>query len=57
MVATSPTTAAAVERELLEWTVAWTALSASWFADDGRSDEEQRVLRIGALARARLGFR
>lgn len=45
------------ERELLEWTVAWTALSASWFADDGRSDEEQRVLRIGALARARLGFR
>ncbi|MET0715729.1 MAG: aminoglycoside phosphotransferase family protein [Mycetocola sp.] len=40
---------------LLEWTVAWTGLSASWFAEDGNANEEHRALRIGALAEARLG--
>jgi streptomycin 6-kinase len=40
---------------LLEWTVAWTALSASWSAEGGNTAEEQRTLRIGALAEARLG--
>ena len=40
--------------ELLEWTVAWTALSASWFAVDGNIDDEERALRIGALAEASL---
>jgi streptomycin 6-kinase len=39
---------------LLEWTVAWTGLSASWFAEDGNANDEHRVLRIGALAEARL---
>lgn len=48
--------AAIPERELLEWTIAWTALSASWFADDGRDDDERRILRIGALAEARLSI-
>ncbi|MET0783760.1 MAG: aminoglycoside phosphotransferase family protein [Leifsonia flava] len=43
------------ERLLLEWTVAWTALSASWFAADGDGDADSRALRIGALAEARLG--
>ncbi|MET4639369.1 aminoglycoside phosphotransferase family protein [Mycetocola sp. 2940] len=39
---------------LLEWTVAWTGLSASWLAEDGDAGEERRALRIGALAEARL---
>lgn len=39
---------------LLEWTVAWTGLSASWLAADGNADDGQRPLRIGALAEARL---
>ena len=42
------------ERSLLEWTVAWTALSASWFAADGNTADERNALRIGALAEARL---
>lgn len=40
---------------LLAWTVAWTALSACWHAEDGKPGEERRALRIGALAEARLG--
>jgi streptomycin 6-kinase len=40
--------------ELLEWTVAWTGLSASWFAEDGNARDERNALRIGALAEARL---
>ncbi|MBG6237128.1 streptomycin 6-kinase [Mycetocola sp. CAN_C7] len=39
---------------LLEWTVAWTGLSASWFAADGTRENERRALRIGTLAEARL---
>lgn len=39
---------------LLEWTVAWTALSASWLAEDGNAGEEHRALRIGGLAEERL---
>ena len=42
---------------LLDWTVAWTGLSASWFAADNDTDEEQRALRIGALAEAGLAAR
>jgi streptomycin 6-kinase len=42
---------------LLEWTVAWTGLSASWSAEDGHTDDEQRTLRIGALAEACLATR
>ncbi len=43
------------EAALLEWTVAWTGLSASWFAADGDQSAEARALRIGALAEALLG--
>ena len=46
--------AAVDETVLLEWTVAWTGLSASWFATDGNTVDEQRALRIGALAERRL---
>ncbi|MFU8945302.1 aminoglycoside phosphotransferase family protein [Mycetocola zhadangensis] len=42
------------ERALLEWTVAWTALSASWFAADGAVEDEHNALRIGVLAERRL---
>jgi streptomycin 6-kinase len=35
---------------LLEWTVAWTGLSASWLAVDGNTGDERRALRIGSLA-------
>lgn len=42
------------EALLLQWTVAWTGLSASWSADDGKTADEKRALRIGALAEARL---
>jgi streptomycin 6-kinase len=45
------------ETELLEWTVAWTGLSASWFATDGAHADEARALRIGALAERRLADR
>ena len=38
------------EAVLLDWTVAWTGLSASWFAADGNTVAEERALRIGALA-------
>jgi streptomycin 6-kinase len=44
------------EPTLLEWTIAWTGLSASWFAADGNSAAEQRALRIGALAGRRLAI-
>lgn len=46
--------AAIPARSLLEWTMAWTALSASWSAADGNTAEEEDALRIGALAEARL---
>lgn len=42
------------ETALLEWTVAWTGLSASWHAEGGARADEERALRIGALADARL---
>ena len=44
------------ETALLQWTVAWTGLSASWFAADGATDDEERALGIGALAEARLNY-
>lgn len=37
-------------QSLLEWTVAWTGLSASWHAADGNTVDEENALRIGALA-------
>ncbi|PWC07663.1 aminoglycoside phosphotransferase family protein [Mycetocola zhujimingii] len=43
------------ESTLLEWTVAWTGLSASWAAEDRDVAAEQRALRIGAIAEASLG--
>lgn len=44
-------TAAFVTRtELLRWTLAWTALSACWFAADGSAADVERILRISALA-------
>lgn len=42
------------ETALLEWTVAWAGLSASWSAEDGAMADEERTLRIGALAEALL---
>ncbi|MCP2032040.1 streptomycin 6-kinase [Okibacterium sp. HSC-33S16] len=45
------------EIELIEWTVAWTGLSASWFAADGNHAAEAQALRIGALAERRLASR
>lgn len=42
------------ETTLIEWTIAWTGLSASWFAADGAHEHEARALRIGALAERRL---
>lgn len=41
-------------RSLLEWTVAWTGLSASWLAAEGNAGDEANALRIGALAQNRL---
>ena len=41
-------------QSLLEWTVAWTGLSASWHAADGNTVDEENALRIGALAEQRL---
>ena len=42
------------QRNLLQWILAWSGLSATWSVSDGRSPEI--ALRVGALAAAALGL-
>ncbi|MGK9147431.1 phosphotransferase [Plantibacter flavus] len=45
------------ERTLLEWLVAWSALSATWSLQDGDQGAATDVLAVGALAERALGER